>query len=101
MNLTALTVSELLQHAEIYAQTELERCLVAAVATIRDEAEAAESDEIERLQQEVDGLERDLRLAERDTSRCEDLLRRIAEGDKSALTECRESYGTKTETLTN
>lgn len=96
MNLTAMTSSELLQHAEIYAQTELERCLVAAVAKARDEAEAADSEEVEQLQQEVDDLELDLHLARRDLSRSADLLRRIADGDEAALAECRESYGTKT-----
>ena len=93
MNLSALTPDELVQHAEIFAATELERCLVAAFAKMREEA-ARQIEEANR-NWEVDDLEHDLWIAESSLEEAHELLDRIADGDEQALAECRKSYGTK------
>ena len=93
MNLSALTPDELVQHAESFAATELERCLVAAVAKIREEAAREIADAENRSPSS--NLERDLWIAESSLEEAQELLDRIADGDEQALAECRKSYGTK------
>jgi hypothetical protein len=93
MNLSAMTPDELVQHAEIFATTDLERCLLAAIAKIREEADR-EIEEAER-RSPSSNLETDLWIAESSLEEAHELLARIADGDEEALAECRKYYGTR------
>lgn len=91
MNLSALTPAELVQHAEIFATTELERCLLAAIAEIRDDA----GREIAAAQRAIsDAAElRDILFDARDDLHRERrLLRDIAAGDEAAMAKFRLLY---------
>lgn len=95
MNLSAMTPAELVQHAEIFATTELERCLLAAITKIRDDVEQ-EVTEAQRAISDAAELEDDLNDALNDAlddlHRAEQMLRGIAAGDEAAMAKFRLLY---------
>lgn len=91
MNLSAMTPAELVQHAENFATTELERCLLAAITKIREEAdqEVAEAQSAIRDAREL----RDDLCDAQDALHLErQLLRGIAAGDEAAMAKFRLLY---------
>lgn len=91
MNLSAMTPAELVKHAEIFAATELERCLLAAITKIRDDVEQ-EVTEAQRAISDAAELEDDLNEALDELHRKEQLLRGIAAGDDAAMAKFRMLY---------
>lgn len=91
MNLSAMTPAELVQHAENFATTELERCLLAAITKIREEVEE-EVNKAQRAISDARELEDDLCDALEDLHREKQLLRGIAAGDEAAMAKFRLLY---------
>lgn len=91
MNLSAMTPAELVQHAEIFATTELERCLLAAIDKIRDDA-GREIAAAQRAISDARELGDDLCDAREDLHREKQLLRGIAAGDEAAMAKFRLLY---------
>lgn len=91
MNITAMTPAELVQHAEIFATTELERCLLAAITKIRDDGER-EIAEAQRAISDAAELEDDLHEVREELEAAEELLRGIAAGDEAAMAKFRLLY---------
>lgn len=91
MNLTAMTPAELVQHAEIFATTELERCLLAAITKIREEVEE-EVNEARYATIAARELEEDLDYERELRADANALLMGIAAGDEAAMAKFRLQY---------